>query len=361
MSSVRRTFIPDIFLHQCCQHSLHNLSVMRRKSTPDKKKHHHKNTKTPPQKHNHTTTKTPRQKHKNTTTKTPPHHHKNTTTKTQKHHQKRTPQKRHHRNTTTKTQPHHHKNTTTKNTTTTPPPTPPPQKTPPPTPPPPPQKHHHTHTTTTTKTPPHHHESSFYHSFERPTRTKWRKGCLATWKMPILPQFWASGTHEVTKGSFGEVTNLHFATVLSVRHARSDERVARRAQKFAFYHSFEHPARTKWRKGRSAKWQICILPQFWASDTHQVTKRSLGHAKNLHFTTVLNVRHARSDERSGVQVKNLHFTTVLSVRHARSHERVVKSTGAIPAPRQKKTIFQDFFRGFWLAVFLCSLFSCPFL
>ena len=41
MSSVRRTFIPDIFLHQCCQHSFHNFSVMRRKSTPDKKKHTH--------------------------------------------------------------------------------------------------------------------------------------------------------------------------------------------------------------------------------------------------------------------------------------------------------------------------------
>ena len=54
MSSVRRTFIPDIFLHQCCQHSLHNFSVMRRRSKstpgPTKKiqKHHHKNTKTTP-------------------------------------------------------------------------------------------------------------------------------------------------------------------------------------------------------------------------------------------------------------------------------------------------------------------------
>ena len=45
------------------------------------------------------------------------------------------------------------------------------------------------------------------------------------------------------------------------------------------------------------------------------------------------------------QVKNLHFTTVLSVGHARSHERVVKSTGAIPAPRQKKYIktFSEYF------------------
>ena len=27
MSSVRKTFIPDIFLHQCCQHSSHNFSA----------------------------------------------------------------------------------------------------------------------------------------------------------------------------------------------------------------------------------------------------------------------------------------------------------------------------------------------
>ena len=52
MSSVRRTFIPNIFLHQCCQPSFHNFSVMRQKAQPDKKNLHdnlphtqtHKNT-----------------------------------------------------------------------------------------------------------------------------------------------------------------------------------------------------------------------------------------------------------------------------------------------------------------------------
>ena len=151
------------------------------------------------------------------------------------------------------------------------------------------------------------------------------------------------------------VKSVHFTTVLSVRHARSDERVAGRRKTFAFYyilrvrharrdervgrrnafyHSFDRPTRTKWPKGRSATY------------------------RKLHFTTVLSVRHARSDETvarrrkkvafyhsferpkgSRTQVKNLRFTTVLSVWHARSHERVVKSTGAIPAPRQKKNIF----------------------
>ena len=116
-------------------------------------------------------------------------------------------------------------------------------------------------------------EFAFYHSFERPTRPKWRKGCSATSKICILPQFWASDTSKVTKGSLGHVKNFRFTTVLSVRHVRSDERVDPRAQKFVFYHSFERPTRPKWRKGRSASSEICILP------------------------AVLSVRHARSHER----------------------------------------------------------------
>ena len=91
-------------------------------------------------------------------------------------------------------------------------------------------------------------EFAFYHSFERPTRPKWRKG------------------------RSGRCKNSRFTTVLNVRHVRSDERVDPRAQKFAFYHSFERPTRPKWWKGRSATSKICVLPQFWASDTHEVAR-----------------------------------------------------------------------------------------
>ena len=115
-------------------------------------------------------------------------------------------------------------------------------------------------------------EFAFYRSFERPTRPKWRKGCSATSRICILPQFWASDTSEVTKGLLGDVKNSRFTTVLNVRHVRSDERVDRRSEKFAFYHSFERATRPKWRKGRSASSEIWILPQFWASDTHEVTR-----------------------------------------------------------------------------------------
>ena len=252
-------------------------------------KHHHKTppenitAKTPPQ---NTTTKTPAHHHKNITT-TPPQkhhqkkHHQNTTTK---HHRKNTTTKHHHKNTTTKTPPHHHKNTTKTQ----------------------PQHHHHHHKNTSFQRPAHMKwrkdrsamskmpilpqfwasdaremtkglppadaECPFYHSFERPTRPKWRKGCSARSRICILPQFWTSDTSEVTKGSPRTVKNLRFTTVLSVRHVRSDERVARRSEKFAFYHSFERPTRTKSGEGRSATSKICVLPQFWASDTHEVTR-----------------------------------------------------------------------------------------
>ena len=59
---------------------------------------------------------------------------------------------------------------------------------------------------------------------------------------------------------------------------------------------------------------------------------------------------------SHIPVKNLHFSTVLSVHHARSDERVVKSTGAFPAPRTENEYIKRP-RRFSCAVFICSLFS----
>ena len=239
------------------------------------------------------------------------------------------PQKHHRKNTTTKTPPqkHHHKNTTTRTSA---------------------QKHHHKNTTTTSKTPTVLLRTTKYWillQFWAPSPQEVTKGSLGDIKslhfttilnvqharshervamvsrrIRVLPQFWASDTSEVTKGLLGHIQNLHFTSVLGVRHVRSDERVDRRRQKFAFYRSFERPTRRKWRKGRSATSKICVLPQFWASNTSEVTKGFIGWVKNLHFTTVLSVRHARSDE------------------------RVVKSTGAIPAPQTEKeyilTLFQ---------------------
>ena len=101
----------------------------------------------------------------------------------------------------------------------------------------------------------------------------------------------------------------------SVRRSLFALRVAQPGRKFAFYHSFGRPTITFCVKGRSDKLKICILPQFWTSDTHEVTRGSPR------------------------QITNLRFTTVLSVRSARSDERVVKSKGALPAPWREKDRF----------------------
>ena len=80
MSSVRRTFIPDIFLHQCCQHSFHNFSAMRPKPTP-----HHQHTNPTPATHTDThthTTHTTRNNHTHTDNKHNKHTHTTNTTKT---------------------------------------------------------------------------------------------------------------------------------------------------------------------------------------------------------------------------------------------------------------------------------------
>ena len=62
--------------------------------------------------------------------------------------------------------------------------------------------------------------------------------------------------------------NHRFTTVSDVRPTRSDERVA--------------PSSS----------EICISPQFWTSDEHEVTKGLREHTENLHFTTVLGVRRS---------------------------------------------------------------------
>ena len=129
-----------------------------------------------------------------------------------------------------------------------------------------------------------------------PTSTKWREGCAGHFKICISPQFWTSDEHEVKRGlrrplfafhhSFGRPMSTkrrkgpertqadsHFTTVLDVRRARSDERVASAwRDKFAFHHSFGRPTTTKWREGWEGHVQNSLSPQFWASDEHEVTR-----------------------------------------------------------------------------------------
>ena len=127
-------------------------------------------------------------------------------------------------------------------------------------------------------------KSPFYHSFGHLTSTKWRSRNplwarnderVARRPRPIRisPQFWTSDEHEVTRG------------------------LRRRASKFAFHLSFGRPISTKRREGCATSFKIRISPQFWTSDEHETTRGLRDDVQNSHFTTVLDVRWARSDER----------------------------------------------------------------
>ena len=97
-------------------------------------------------------------------------------------------------------------------------------------------------------------------------------------KIIVLPQFQTSDQHEVTKGLHRRRKNLHFTTVLDVRRARSDERVARAHREFAFHHSFGRPTITfcvKALRVASASSRICISPQFWARPTLRKRKEEI--------------------------------------------------------------------------------------
>ena len=156
--------------------------------------------------------------------------------------------------------------------------------------------------------------------------------------------------------------NHHFTTVSDIWPARSDERVAPATAKFAFHHSFGRPMSTKRREGcqrtqanshftsvldvrrarndeRVARLQrpIRISPQFWTSDEHEVTRGLRRRSTKFAFHHSFG-RPTSTKWREGCEghVQNLHFTTVLDVRRARSDERVVSRLGQPNPPCVKK-------------------------
>ena len=118
-------------------------------------------------------------------------------------------------------------------------------------------------------------------------------------KISILPQFRTSDQHEVTRGLRGRAQNLRFTTVLDVRRARNDERVARRPR------------------------PIRVSPQFWTSDEHETTRGLRRRGRKFAFHLSFG-RPMSTKRREGCddEVENSHFTSVLDVRRARNDERV---------------------------------------
>ena len=135
-------------------------------------------------------------------------------------------------------------------------------------------------------------------------------------KISILPQFRTSDQHEVTKGlreraskfafhlSFGRPmstkrregcqttqANSHFTSVLDVRGARNDERVA------------------------TTSFKIRISPQFWTSEEHETTRGLRRRASKFAFHLSFGrPRSTKRREGCDDELQNSHFTSVLDVR-----------------------------------------------
>ena len=167
-------------------------------------------------------------------------------------------------------------------------------------------------------------KSPFYHSFGHLTSTKWREGCENELQNSHFTSVLDRRPMSTKRREGCQTTQAdsHFTSVLDVRWARNDERVARRPKpirispqfwtsdehettrglrrrrtKFAFHLSFGRPMSTKRREGSTTTFKIRISPQFWTSDEHETTRGFNDDVQNSHFTTVLDVRWARSDER----------------------------------------------------------------
>ena len=154
-------------------------------------------------------------------------------------------------------------------------------------------------------------------------------------KISILPQFRTSDQHEVTRGFKNEVTNLRFTTVLDVRRARNDERVARGPR------------------------PIRISPHFWTSDEHETTRglrpRSRKFAFHLSFGRPMSTKRREGRDRD---LKNSHFTSVLDVRRARNDERVVSRLDRPNPPCVKK---ERNFKAVLIHIHSQQIFSADFL
>ena len=93
-----------------------------------------------------------------------------------------------------------------------------------------------------------------------------------TSKTEVKCEVCTSSSHPLVTSCSSDVRNCGEMRIFEIA-ARSDERVA------------------------TTTCKLRISPQFWTSDEHEVTRGLRGDLKNSHFTTVSDVRRARSDER----------------------------------------------------------------
>ena len=166
-------------------------------------------------------------------------------------------------------------------------------------------------------------------------------------RMGTAPQRERSDTPDPRRGFAGELKDGHGTTARAIRHARSPQRVRRRAQGWARHHSESDPTRPIPAEGSPASSRMGTAPQRERSDTPDPRRGFAGELKDGHGTTARAIRHARSpqrvrrraqgwarhhsgersdtpDPRRGFagELKDGHGTTARAIRHARSPQRV---------------------------------------
>ena len=135
-----------------------------------------------------------------------------------------------------------------------------------------------------------------HHSESDPTRTIPAEGSPASSRMCTAPQRERSDTHDLRRGFTGEFKDVHGTTARAIRHARSPQRVHRRAQGCARHHSESAPTRTIPAEGSPASSRMCTAPQRERSDTHDPRRGFTGELEDVHGTTARAIRHARSPQ-----------------------------------------------------------------
>ena len=131
-----------------------------------------------------------------------------------------------------------------------------------------------------------------------PTRPIPAECSPASSRIRTAPQRERSDTPDPRRGFIGELKDSHGTTQRvrrrAIRHARSPQRVRRRAQGFARHHSESAPTRPIPAEGSSASSRIRTAPQRERSDTPDPCRGFIGELKDSHGTTARALRHARS-------------------------------------------------------------------
>ena len=106
-----------------------------------------------------------------------------------------------------------------------------------------------------------------HHSESDPTRPIPAEGSPASSRMGTAPQRERSDTPDPRRGFAGELKDGHGTTARAIRHARSAQRVRRRAQGWARHHSESAPTRPIPAEGSPASSRMGTAPQRERSDT----------------------------------------------------------------------------------------------